>query len=167
MKKTCIMFLFRYISTKIFIWRFFLLNISSSSLIALHLLMLIGSHTEKSWKLPELAEWIQKPSNTLSKILQQLVRQDLLSSIKGPNGGFKLHRHPSSIHLLDVIEAMQGPVKSCPCLLGRKKCLFQACILKDITQDMPQQMKQYLEKTSLEQAIQKHVNLTNLKGGIE
>jgi Rrf2 family protein len=133
-----------------------LLNITSSSLIALHLLILIGSQNEKSWKLPELAEWLQKPSNTLSKILQQLVRQNFLNSLKGPNGGFRLHRPASSILLLEIIEAMQGPVKSCPCLLGRKKCLFETCILKDISHGIPQQIKSYLEDTSLEQAIKKH-----------
>jgi Rrf2 family protein len=130
-----------------------LLNITSSSLIALHLLILIGSQPEKSWKLPELAEWLQKPSNTLSKILQQLVRQDFLVSIKGPHGGFKLHHPASSVRLLAILESMQGPVKTCSCLLGRKKCLFDACILKNLTQGIPQQMKDYLEQTTLEQAI--------------
>ncbi len=135
-----------------------MLNITSSSLIAVHLAILVGSQPEKNWKLPELAEWLQKPSNTLSKILQQMVRQDFLSSVKGPSGGFRLHRPASSINLLEIIEAMQGPVKACPCLLGRKKCLFDACILKNLTQGIPQQMKDFLENTSLEQAIHQQFN---------
>lgn len=48
------------------------------------------------------------PGHFLSKILQILVRQKLLISMKGPTGGYRLARDPSTISLLDVIEAIDG-----------------------------------------------------------
>ncbi len=140
-----------------------MLNITSSSLLAIHLAILIGSQTEKIWKLPELSEWLQKPSNTLSKILQQLVRQDFLASVKGPSGGFKLLRPASSIRLIEILEAMQGPLKTCSCMLDRKKCLFDVCMFRDLTQQFPLEMKRYLEQTNLEQAIQKQFSIKKHK----
>ena len=62
---------------------------------------------------PVLAKSIAKqhkiPLDYLLKILQQLVRADVLRSIRGPRGGFLLARSVSRISLLQIIEAVDGP----------------------------------------------------------
>jgi len=50
------------------------------------------------------------PPGHLLKILQQLVRAQLLSSERGPSGGFALRKPANEITLLDVIEAIDGPI---------------------------------------------------------
>ena len=50
------------------------------------------------------------PLEYLLKILQQLVRANLLRSKRGPRGGFNLARSPKKITLLEVIEAVEGPM---------------------------------------------------------
>jgi len=50
------------------------------------------------------------PLEYLLKILQQLVRADVLRSKRGPRGGFSLAKATNKISLLEVIEAADGPL---------------------------------------------------------
>jgi Rrf2 family protein len=50
------------------------------------------------------------PLEYLLKIMQQLVKANVLSSKRGPRGGFMLARTPSKITMLEIIEAVEGPV---------------------------------------------------------
>jgi len=52
------------------------------------------------------------PLEYLLKILQQLVKANLLRSKRGPRGGFCLAKPSKKITLLDVIEAVDGPMVS-------------------------------------------------------
>jgi Rrf2 family protein len=52
------------------------------------------------------------PLEYLLKILQQLVRANLLRSKRGPRGGFVLAKSPSKITMLEIIEAVDGPMAS-------------------------------------------------------
>jgi Rrf2 family protein len=50
------------------------------------------------------------PERFLLKVLQPLVSAGVLRSIKGPNGGYRLARPPKQITLLEVVEAVDGPI---------------------------------------------------------
>jgi len=50
------------------------------------------------------------PLEYLLKILQQLVRANVLRSKRGPRGGFSLAKTPNKITMLEVIEAVDGPL---------------------------------------------------------
>lgn len=52
------------------------------------------------------------PLEYLLKILQQLVRANILRSKRGPRGGFKLAKTPKQISMLEIIEAVDGPLTS-------------------------------------------------------
>lgn len=58
----------------------------------------------------------------LSKILQRLVHTGLVSSHRGTNGGFRLRVQPEETKLLDVIEAIEGPIELNLCLGSRETC---------------------------------------------
>jgi Rrf2 family protein len=48
----------------------------------------------------------------LLKIMQQLVRANVLTSKRGPRGGYSLARSPKKINMLEVLEAVEGPLSS-------------------------------------------------------
>jgi Rrf2 family protein len=58
----------------------------------------------------DIADACGIPSGHLLKILQQLVRAQILSSERGPAGGFVLRKAPGEISLLDIVEAIDGPI---------------------------------------------------------
>jgi Rrf2 family protein len=50
------------------------------------------------------------PLEYLLKILQQLVRANVLRSKRGPRGGFSMSQKPTKISMLQIIEAVDGPL---------------------------------------------------------
>jgi Rrf2 family protein len=51
------------------------------------------------------------PDRFLLKVLKPLVSARILHSVKGPNGGYRLARPPEKIPLLEVVEAVDGPIR--------------------------------------------------------
>ena len=59
------------------------------------------------------------PREFLAKILKELTRAGILVSFQGVTGGYRLSRAPKEITFLEVIEAMEGPVRVNLCVDGR------------------------------------------------
>src|SRR6056297_1414182 len=62
------------------------------------------------------------PTPFLGKILQNLVKHKILSSTKGPHGGFGLEKEPADISLLEIIEIIDGMDMFHECLIGLPTC---------------------------------------------
>ena len=69
-----------------------------------------------------IAESIDVPSPFLAKLFQQLVRGKIISSTKGPHGGFFLTEKNRQKNVLDIIENIDGLNKFNNCFLGLNKC---------------------------------------------
>lgn len=84
----------------------------------------LAQHSEESVRVgvDELAERLTAPRHFLAKVLQQLARADVISSAKGPRGGFYLSQHNVSAPLLGVVECLDGPIKMQGCVMGLPKC---------------------------------------------
>ena len=70
----------------------------------------------------KIAEVHGIPSSFMAKILRSLVRAGLLHSSRGINGGFTLARPAFEISLLDIVEAIDGPVSVAECAPDPKAC---------------------------------------------
>jgi Rrf2 family iron-sulfur cluster assembly transcriptional regulator len=76
------------------------------------------------------------PTPFLAKILQQLARQKILDSSKGPHGGFSLLKEPEKITLLDIVRTIDGDDIFTNCIIHNEtcKCLDDnknTCVLHD------------------------------------
>ncbi len=72
--------------------------------------------------LKEIARSQDIPSHFLSKILQILVRAKILTSMKGPNGGFALNRPPDKLTLMEIVKVIDGLDIFDRCGIGLKIC---------------------------------------------
>jgi Rrf2 family protein len=70
----------------------------------------------------EIAKSINAPQHFIAKILQELRRQGLVQSNKGPNGGFFIDDPNGKITLTDVVRAIDGDQIFTGCVLGLEKC---------------------------------------------
>lgn len=70
----------------------------------------------------EVAKELRIPVHFLAKILQSLSERDVLTSFKGVHGGFELQRAAERIHLIDIVQAIDGLDFFDHCLLGFPGC---------------------------------------------
>ena len=73
-----------------------------------------------------LVEVSSAPEDFLSKVLQRLVAARLITSHRGSGGGFELAALPNDISLLNVVEAVDGPVQLNLCVAGGPGCERQS-----------------------------------------
>jgi Rrf2 family protein len=73
--------------------------------------------------LPQLAAAAGCPPQFLSKVLQRLGRAGLVVSHRGNTGGFELPESRRSTSLLEVVEAIEGPLRLNLCLGPRPACV--------------------------------------------
>ena len=70
----------------------------------------------------ELSRATDVSGHFLSKVLQQLVRSQFIRSQRGSGGGFALAVAASGVSLLDVVEAIEGPVRLDLCIEEGPSC---------------------------------------------
>jgi Rrf2 family transcriptional regulator, iron-sulfur cluster assembly transcription factor len=104
----------------------------------------------KNIGLKEIAKDQEMPVHFLSKILQLLVKHKLISSTKGPNGGFYLLKSPRKITLLEIVKIIDGSDIFNQCGIGLKKCSDKApCPIHNEYKIIKDDIKQILSKKSL------------------
>jgi len=126
-----------------------LLKISEAATMALHSMVLLASDLKKMLTTQEMADEIHVSANHLAKVLQRLAKAGLVAATRGPKGGFVLGRAPETINLLDVYEAIEGPLESGACLLEVPVCGGTHCILGGLIAGLNQQVRDYLTQTRL------------------
>jgi Rrf2 family protein len=74
------------------------------------------AQAEDSHPIPcsQLAADGQMPERFLLQVLRRLVKRGLLQSVRGADGGYCLGRAPRRISMLEVIEAVDGPLTGSP-----------------------------------------------------
>ena len=108
--------------------------LSKSSIYALRSIVFIGHAASVDAKIGirEIAEELELPTHYLGKILQQLAKNEIIQSVKGPNGGFYLDEKSMKIYLISVIEVIEGLSFFQSCGLGLKECSDDhPCVLHD------------------------------------
>ena len=80
-----------------------------------------------------IAEEQKIPPSFLAKIVSQLSLAGLIQTSRGARGGVSLARPPAEISVLDVIEAIDGPVTLNECAVNADNCTFgDSCPLQQI-----------------------------------
>ena len=87
-------------------------------------------------------------------VISESVRAGLLNSARGVNGGFSLAREPESITLLDIIEAVEGPIRLTDCSGVEPECTHKEdCPAGPVWLAVQQNMKGILGGTTLEDLV--------------
>ena len=127
-----------------------ILRISDAANLAIHSMAHIARSKDKAnHSVGEIATEQGVSEAHLSKVMQRLVKVGLLTSRRGPGGGFLLGRAPETISLLEILEVMDGPMSDNKCMLGRKKCLYGGCALGALLTHMNQQVRLFMASRNL------------------
>jgi Rrf2 family protein len=109
----------------------------------------LAMHAEVSISAREIAAQYHIPAELLAKVLQRLARKGLLVSQQGTNGGYVLARDPSRISIVDVVEAIEGPISITPCERGDDCQQLQVCSVRDPLLKLKAKVVRVLGDTSI------------------
>ena len=70
----------------------------------------------------EVADVINASEHTVGKLLQTLVKQDIIKSLKGPTGGFYISKAQQNQPIINIVEAIDGKEIFKECGLGLSQC---------------------------------------------
>lgn len=70
----------------------------------------------------EIAEFIEASEHTVGKMLQTLVKAQVINSLKGPTGGFYITDMQKQQPVINIVEAIDGENVFNQCGLGLSKC---------------------------------------------
>lgn len=102
----------------------------------------------------QIAEEKQIPPSFLAKIVSQLSVAGLLQTSRGARGGVTLARPADAISVLDVVEAIDGPILLNECVAEHGACSFgSSCPMKPVWCDAQQELVSRLSRTSFAQMV--------------
>lgn len=103
----------------------------------------------------EIAREIDSPEPFTAKILQALSRDKIISSIKGPNGGFYLAPKSKPIPLAAIVKAIDGVDVLHSCALGLKECSDKfPCPIHDDIKTYKARLRQVMNDKTVQQLSQ-------------
>lgn len=127
-----------------------LVRISEAASLGLHTMALLARESRRRFTTQEIAARLSASGHHLAKVMQRLVRAGLVESIRGPQGGFRLVKPAEKTRLLEIYEAIEGPLNPCGCLLPRPSCDGKGqCVLGDIVRKVHHLIEEHLSETTL------------------
>ena len=103
------------------------------------------------------------PPSFLAKIISQLSIAGLLHTSRGARGGVTLAREPQEITLLEVIEAIDGPIMLNECVGESETCTFdEKCPLRSVWCEAQNDLVARLKGTNFAQLLEKREPLLSL-----
>lgn len=95
------------------------------------------------------------PERFLLKVLKPLVSARVLHSIKGPNGGYRLAKMPRDISLLEVLEAVDGPIRGQAGFSRENHASSLDRRLNQICHQAAEQVRKQLQKVRISELVRK------------
>lgn len=94
----------------------------------------------------------------IAKVLHDIARAGFVMALTGPKGGYTLSRNPSEVKVIEVVEALDGPLVSGCCLLSVGDCRQERiCGVREIIQEVEMAHYQLLERHTLQSLAEKMV----------
>lgn len=125
-----------------------IIALTEAASIGLHSMVLIARSNEML-NVNRIAEFIGSSRHHVAKVMQRLSKEGFVTSNRGPTGGFKLKKLPHEITLLDIYEAIEGPLVVQTCPMNHDHCPFGQCLMGDLSPNVSKQIRDYLAEHTL------------------
>lgn len=125
------------------------IKISEAASLAFHTAAYLAQNPGRLVPSREIARALGASENHLSKVLQRLARSGIVHSTRGPNGGFRIRTPWEKMKLVEIYEAIEGPLAPGRCLLGLPVCKGNRCALGAVLHRTDEAVKRCLTGTTL------------------
>jgi len=127
--------------------------LSQTATYALQAMAFLAAHRDEGPILSQtISQEMKIPKNFLSKILNRLVQEGLIQSIRGTGGGFVFTKDPSKISMRDVVALFMKLDYYKNCFLAIKKC-DGSCTLHPQWKGIAEQIKAMLDDTTVDKML--------------
>ncbi|QDQ02238.1 RrF2 family transcriptional regulator [Lysinibacillus fusiformis] len=119
---------------------------------ALHTMLFLAKETpNKPMGVQQLAEMQHVSPTYLSKILTKLVKEGMINSVSGANGGYTLRHNWEDISFLDIIHAVEGKSSLFDC------CLYNdpKCVIKEVMLSAEEKLENELRNRKISDIVKK------------
>jgi Rrf2 family iron-sulfur cluster assembly transcriptional regulator len=96
----------------------------------------------------------------LEQLFAKLRRGGLVSSVRGPGGGYRLSRPAGEVRIADIIMAVDEPIAATRCKTGSTKGCTKSgarCVTHDLWEELGQQIHVFLSSVSLADVVERRV----------
>ena len=140
--------------------------LSNTGVYALRAAIYLAHHVgEGPVRVDDVAEELDIPKNYLSKVLYGLTKAGVLSSLRGPHGGFELAVPASQVKLAQILEPFEQVEEDRTCLLGQGTCSdTDPCALHYRWRDVATEIAAFFRDTALEDVLADEARRTALLG---
>lgn len=102
----------------------------------------------------EIANRLDVPERYLARVLNALARSGVMTSSRGPQGGFRLAIHPSELRLATVVAPFDAVADPPQCLLRDQRCgVGEPCIAHDRWHDIAGNVRLFFQQTTVADLI--------------
>ncbi len=118
----------------------------------------LAMHNGKSpVTLSEISERQKISLSYLEQLFGKLRRQELVSSVRGPGGGYNLAKPTEQVSVADIITAVDEPIDATQCG-GKENCKDDhKCITHDLWTDLNRHIFDYLRAVTLSELVSKQL----------
>ena len=93
------------------------------------------------------------PKQYLTKIFASLAKADLVTAVRGKRGGYRLNRPPGQITILEIVEAVEGPIVLNFCQHKPPRCDRKSCLVRPVWADLQKIIRARLGALTLGQCL--------------
>ncbi len=122
---------------------------------SLRVLMFLGMTDERRCTIREISDAFDISRNHLMKVVQQLVSEGYVDSVRGVGGGLRLAKSPDRVRIGQVVRAMEPDMGLVECMRPGNACVItEACRLRGMLTRARQQFLDSLDQHTLAELIE-------------
>ncbi len=124
------------------------MTINQATDYAFRAVLYLAKHPEEVVEAQVIADREVIPMRFLLKIMPSLIKAGIIRSYRGAGGGYSLAKKPQDITFLDVLEAIEGPVRLNRCLFDHSYCSKKAataCDIHNVLGSVQEKLRQELQ----------------------
>ncbi len=113
--------------------------------------------SDKPRMIRDIAASQQISEKYIGRLMIDLRAAGMVKSVRGARGGYRLTRLPCELTLLEILEAMEGPIGIVDCVNSSPECTRRSeCAVRDIWCDVNEKIRRELARVSLQDILDAH-----------
>ena len=126
------------------------MNFNKTTEYALRIFGFMAVNENKLYRAEYIYKNLNIPLRYLRKLLTSLSKSDLMISVQGKSGGYRLTKKTSEISLLDIVQAMEDQQLDSDCFFGFNECAFERkCAIHEKWSLVKENIRNVLSNTNL------------------